>query len=47
MAECENCGSEVKNKNKAGHFRSKCFDCIEAEAERDLSTNPYHNDDTI
>jgi len=48
MVECENCGDKVKNKNKAGHFRSKCIDCIEAvAAERDLSTNPYHGDESV
>jgi len=43
----DGCTTEVTNKNSAGHYREKCWPCIEAEAERDVSNNPYHNDDTI
>lgn len=26
--ECDECGAEVRNKNAAGHYRSKCWPCI-------------------
>lgn len=26
------CTNEVRNKNAAGHYREKCWDCIEAVA---------------
>jgi len=32
MPECERCGGEVDNKNAAGHYRDKCWDCIEEVA---------------
>lgn len=25
---CDRCGSAVDNKNAAGHYRDKCWDCI-------------------
>ena len=45
---CETCGDDVDTKNSAGHWRDKCWSCIEAvAAERDLTTNPYHGDESI
>jgi tRNA(Ile2) C34 agmatinyltransferase TiaS len=29
---CDRCGGAVENKNTAGHYRDKCWDCIEAVA---------------
>lgn len=45
--EADGCDAEVETKNSAGHYRDKCWECIEAAAERDLSNNPYHGDDSI
>ena len=45
---CETCDDPVDTKNSAGHWRDKCFACIKAvAAERDLTTNPYHGDESI
>jgi len=44
---CDSCDDAVDTKNSAGHWRDKCWSCIEATAERDLSTNPYHGDESI
>lgn len=31
MPECD-CGNEITRKNAAGHYRDKCWECIEAAA---------------
>jgi len=33
MADCEDCGATVENKNAAGHYRDRCTDCL-AKAAR-------------
>lgn len=43
----DGCDSEVDTKDAGGWYRDKCWSCILAEAERDLSSNPYHGDETI
>jgi hypothetical protein len=40
MASCD-CGDEIERKNAAGHYREKCWSCIEAEATLGDDTNPY------
>jgi hypothetical protein len=40
MATCD-CGSEIERKNAAGHYRGKCWSCIEAEATLGNESNPF------
>lgn len=37
MATCERCGDPVENKNSAGHYRDKCWECIEEVADEEAS----------
>jgi len=43
----DDCTNDVDTKDPGGWWRDKCWACITEAAERDLSNNPYHNDDTI
>lgn len=36
--ECDECGADVENKNAAGHYRSKCWQCICEAADSDAPT---------
>jgi hypothetical protein len=43
MGDCAECGAEVQNKNSAGHYRDKCWSCIEdasAGVDRDERRDP-------
>jgi hypothetical protein len=37
MATCDRCGDPVETKNSTGHYRDKCWSCIEAVADEETS----------
>ena len=37
---CEQCGGPVETKNNVGHWRWKCWDCIEAVAADEPASHP-------
>jgi len=45
VADCEDCGSTVKNKNAAGHYRDCCRACIQDRAERTRHVESCSDDD--
>jgi hypothetical protein len=47
MADCHECGAEVKHKNAAGHYREKCADCIRTAAERKRHVESCENPNCV
>jgi len=39
--DCEDCGDPVERKNAAGHYRDKCWSCIEAASQLGDDRNPF------
>jgi hypothetical protein len=46
MGDCAECGSEVDNKNSAGHYRDKCLECIE-QASAGVDRSDRRDPDTF
>jgi Zn ribbon nucleic-acid-binding protein len=40
LSDCVSCGSNVQNKNSAGHYRDLCCECILLEADGTDSDRP-------